>query len=618
MCGISGYVARGKMIQGEIFYEAHCKMSKRGPDDEGFLISDGNRFYPAYGRNSVDGIKHSHDSIRAYTDIKVILGHVRLSVIDLSIRGHQPMFDERAGLAITYNGEIYNYQELRRELESKGYTFCTGSDTEVVLRAYQEWGEEAFNRFNGMWAMGIYDRRKGTLTLSRDRFGIKPLFYRNNKDGLVFASEVKVICSLFHENKINRNSVKKYLESCKLCNNEDTFIEQIFEVPPGHSLTFQNGILKKKYHYWDYVPKIVNMSDEEARNQFSYLFKDSVRLRMRSDVDVGSLLSGGLDSNVIIGTLFKEGLLSEGYESFSSVYTDEKFSEKRYIDVSAKKYGLKSNPIFMTAEKVISVIDKVLDNSEMPIRAVPMILQYLLYQKIRESSNIKVVLNGQGADELFGGYNADYFTRFLQLYYEKRICTLLFEIKCFKENRNATIRQVISGIREKRRIPHDDIELKNVFNKISFDQIVHTPLREYLMYDDRAAMAFGIENRAPFLDYRLVEFAFSIESDLKVNGTENKSIVRHYARGIVPNVIINRKDKMGFLSPQESWQKNEWKSILDEAFRIIRQGGVCGINGEILWREYERYLCGKEEDWTKIWRIFCLYRWEKVALAWNA
>lgn len=615
MCGISGYISYEKPISGTDFYKAHCKMANRGPDDEGFIVYTNNKFLKAYGGGSIEEAKYGSVDIRNVESAIMVMGHVRLSVIDLSVGGHQPFIDEKLGMIMSYNGEIYNYQELREQLKGKGYRFQSNCDTEVLFYAYQEWGMECFQRLNGMWAVGIYDSKTGQLALSRDRCGVKPLFYRNTGESIAFASEMKVICSLQSENRINMASVDKYLKYSIFCDGEETFISGICEVPPGYCLTFCDGRLTGKYNYWRYEPRLLEMSDKEAVDKFDFLFRDSIRLRMRSDVEVGSLLSGGLDSNVIVGTLHDENILTSMYKTFSSVYMDEKYSERKYIEKTVSRLGIQSDLVYMTADKVMECLDEALTNSEVPTRAVPMMLQYLLYQRIRETSNIKVVINGQGADELFGGYNADYMTRFLQLWYRGKLGELFSEIREYKKNRNASILQILFGIFGQSKIEHKG--KKNAFNDISFRQITHTPLREYLLYDDRAAMAFGIENRAPFLDYRLVEFAFSLDSDMKINQFKNKSIVREYAQGIVVDDILMRKDKMGFTSPQDSWQRREWKNIFDEAFSMIRKDGLVGLDGNKYYTRYDSYRKNEMNDWAAIWRIFCLYRWEHVVNQWG-
>ena len=613
MCGIVGYFSNDKPISGSEFYYAHSKMANRGPDDEGFHVFQEGNILDFYGKRTLSGIKARTKNIEEIQNITAVLGQVRLAIIDLKEGGHQPLMNSQKKISMVFNGEIYNYKELRTELEKKNYVFKTTSDTEVLFYAYQEWGCDCFNKLNGMWAAAFYDIEKERLILSRDRFGVKPLFYRNENGTTVFASAIKVITAIFKENYINNDCVKKYLEDNILCNDENTLIQNIYEVPPGCTITFIKGKKEKVEKYWNYYPNLIKLTRQEALDQFECLFRDSIRLRMRSDVEVGSLLSGGLDSNVIAGTLFDEGLLTNEYKTFSSVYRDETFSEKKYIEKTVEKIGVNSDLLYMTPEMVMNVIDDAIYNLEMPTRAVPMMLQYLLYQRISQSSGVKVVLNGQGADELFGGYNIDYMTRFLDLWYQKKIPQLFTEIKEYQKNRGVGIKQILCGMYSQTRTEHKT--KKNAFNEIAFHQITETPLREYLMYDDRAAMSFGIENRAPFLDYRIVEFAYSLNSDLKVNKTDNKAIVRDFARknNIIDETILNRKDKMGFVSPQEIWQKREWKQEFDEAFSFIQKNGLVGMNGKKYFDLYQLYLYNKKKiDWADIWRIYSLHRWEKI------
>lgn len=587
-------------------------MANRGPDDEGFHLFQDRKIIDAYGKRTIKGLKNKTINIEDVDNVSKILGHVRLSIIDLTEGGHQPLMNERKNLSMVFNGEIYNYKELRTELEKRGCTFKTSSDSEILFCAYQEWGTECFNKLNGMWAVAFYDVEKDKIVLSRDRFGVKPLFYKNENRSVVFSSSLKVITALTKASVVNQEAVQKYLTHNYLCNDETTLIKDIYEVPPACVITFVNGQKVEEKRYWNYYPVLKKYTKSEALEQFDFLFRDSIRLRMRSDVEVGSLLSGGLDSNVIAGTLYDEGLINSSYKTFSSVYYDEEFSERKYIEKNIEKLGVCSDLVYMTPDVVMSAVDDAIYNVEMPTRSASLMLQYLLYQRIANTSNVKVVLNGQGADELFGGYNVDYITRFLQLWYRRSFPQLFSEIKEYQNNRHVSLRNIIGGMRYVSSIQHKSKE--NAFNEISFHQVTETPLREYLMYDDRTAMAFGIENRAPFLDYRIVEFAYSLESDLKVNLRANKAIVRDYARKnkIVDEMILNRKDKMGFVSPQEVWQKKEWKSIFDDTFEQIKQTGLVGRDGKSYFELYQTYKSNGKVDWAEIWRIYSLYRWKKI------
>lgn len=608
MCGISGFLSKERTISGIEFYKAHNLLADRGPDDEGFIIEKDNKPILTKGERTVEHFKYLED-IREIGRLKTVIGHVRLSIIELSDRGHQPMLDEDNGIILAYNGEIFNYKELRIELERIGCQFRTNSDTEVVLKSYITWGQDCFSKFNGMWALAIYESKTKSLLLCRDRFGVKPLYYSIDGQSLCFASEMKVLHSLKKNVVANEEAINKYLRDCKLCDEEETFFRGIKEVNPGEYIQFKEEKSVKYSRYWNFCPVKSAWTLQDAEEKFKYLFEDAVRLRMRSDVEVGSLVSGGLDSNTIVGTIAVNGQLSSHYKTYSSVYKEEKFSEKKYIDLTVEKYGLDSHLIYMEPMEVLDNLDKELYRTEMPLRSAAPILQYILYDNIKRSSNVKVVLNGQGADELFGGYNGDYLTRFLHLLETFHLKKMISEISAYRNIRHRGIKQIAFGMYSKAKISH---RRGNAFNDISFNQITNTPLREYLMYDDRASMAFGIETRAPFLDYRLVEFAFSLDSDYKINKAGNKILVRNYGKGIVPKEILDRKDKMGFVSPQEVWQRNEWKDVFDNAFNDIRRNGLFHLSGSELFNEYYIYKNKKNDDWARIWRVFCLYRWKQI------
>lgn len=609
MCGISGFFSSHKSVSGQKYYNAHRLLASRGPDDEGFLEIREDGFFSYCGENSVEGPEYIKD-IRYIDSFHGIFGHSRLSVLDISAGGHQPQYTEDKRYAIVYNGEVYNYALIREELKVLGYCFQTDCDTEVVLRAYQEWGNQCFNRFNGMWAIAIYDRRKKELLLSRDRFGIKPLYYAfDTGNTILFASAVKVLRNLLDKTTLNEISIDRYLENSQVCSDGESFFREIHEVPAACCMVFHTGQLQSTFCYWQYRPELHNRGPKQAQEEFCALFEDSIHLRMRSDVEVGSLLSGGLDSNTIVGSLYKNRLLNNRYQTFSAVYENELFSEKRYIEQTQQKLGVCTNYIRMTPNAVLSNMDAALWNAEVPLRAAPMILQYMIYQYIRQHSNVRVVLNGQGADELFGGYTDNYYARFVDLFYQGRFKVLGQEIKKFEKNRKISLYSILRGcLGAARHCP----PCTNAFNKITFPQITEAPLPEYLLYDDRASMAFGIEARAPFMDYRLVEFAFSLVSDYKIDASQNKLIVRNYAKNLVPQTILQRKDKMGFTSPQEIWQRQQWKPALDKAFAEISGKGLFDLDRKALCREYKKYVQGDAQDWAKIWRIFCLQHWSQL------
>ena len=331
MCGISGFYSLDDEINLDKYYKAHSLLKHRGPDDEGFAVMVDHKVCHAKGDNTIEHFENL-PGICSFGSSRVVLGHHRLNIIDLTWRGHQPINDEDGRFWIVYNGEIYNYIELRKDLENLGYSFESNSDSEVFLMAFKEWGVDSFNKFNGMWAAVIYDSKEDKLILTRDRFGIKPLFYFIKGDSIYFASEVKFLLQFINKPEINEQIAAEYLLFCLLDHVPETMFKDIYQLEPGHYAEFVNGTLQTR-QYWEYVPKInKNIAYNNAVDELDQLFKSSVDLRMRSDVPVGSLLSGGIDSTAIVCDLYRRGKTKENnFNTFSAVFKAEEFSEKNYI-----------------------------------------------------------------------------------------------------------------------------------------------------------------------------------------------------------------------------------------------------------------------------------------------
>lgn len=611
MCGITGFFSPDKEINTTKYYDAHLLISHRGPDDEGFLALAGGEPAAFKGDDTIDYYRNL-EHVRQVQKSKLMLGHRRLSIIDLTHQGHQPFSDEDNNFFLVFNGEIFNYLELRHELKQLGYQFSTDSDTEVLLKSYIHWGLEAFNKFNGMWAIALFDKREDSLILSRDRFGIKPLYYSLINGVVYFSSEIKFINAILDDKlSLNEESVKAYLDRCLLNYSPDTFWREVKELEPAHCLIVKNKTVTIK-KYWDFHPDLVNFNETQALEKFAYLFEDSLKLRMRSDVEVGTLLSGGMDSALIVCTLSKLGFIKEqNFKSFSGVFEDKRFSEKEYIDEILKTTDLDPYFIYPKPEELGHHLERLLYHIEEPFRSLSVYSQFLIYQRVKSDTNVKVVLNGQGGDELFGGYSYHYYLLFGELL--KKFCfkQLFYELKLFKEFRNVDNRSLLINL-----LKHyiKSLAHRNYFNSVTFNELKVTALREYLKYDDRNSMAFGIEARVPFLDYRLVEFAFILDEKFKINNFVNKKIERQYSKGVVPDSVIQRKDKMGFVSPQEVWQRTELRDLLTEAYSFLSiHPEYIFINDkkEVL-KNFQEYLGGKNDNWPFVWRIFCLLQWLRV------
>lgn len=606
MCGISGYFSATKTIDGNLFANSHDLISHRGPDDEGYTCLKDNELIQFKGDMSIpffDNLPHIHQAGK----VNLCLAQKRLSILDLSENGHQPFISESEEVCMVFNGEIFNYIELRDKLQKKGVQFKTSGDTEVVLKSYLLLGVDCFKTFNGMWSIVLYDKRTKELIVSRDRFGIKPFFYSIQNEEFIFSSENKVVKKMM-ENRVtlNKDSVLKYLNRNRINDGETTFWNEIQELEPATILRYKGSTVSKTV-FWRPEPNQRIKSFDDAINQVESLFEDSIKLRMRSDVGVGSLLSGGLDSSTIVCSLDKLGLMNDNFQAFSAVYENEQFSEKKYIEDTIKKINLRTNFVTPKAEELVDYMNKMLFHIETPFRSLSVYSQYKLYEKISQSSDIKVLLNGQGADEIFGGYSYHYYHIFADYLTQLRFKKFIHELKLLKKARGLSNFKVMKNML----IPFMNAAFKkDYFAHFNASELTTTPLREYLKYDDRTSMAFGIETRPPFLDYRLVEFALSLDNKFKIDEFENKKILRAYAKDVIPDSILNRKDKMGFVSPQEVWQRNELKSEFDTVFNGLDSNFYDFLDLNKIKKSYRDYQQGDHNNWTYIWRVYCLSKWK--------
>ena len=623
MCGITGFFSYENRTDAKAYYDAHLKISHRGPDDEGFLYKNAAGEIEYLIGDDTIGELRTREHIKNKAPSSLILGHRRLSIIDLSSAGHQPMTFER--LSLVYNGEIYNYLELRSELQQHGYTFQTATDTEVFLKAYHCWGTDAFNRFNGMWAAAIYDHDEKRIVLTRDRFGIKPLYYTTRDDSLVFGSEIKFVASFMDGLHVNPEAVYDYLRFNYIDHGSDTFFREIKQLEPNSYMVYsKEGVCIEKY--WD-LSTNNGVSIEEIEKSLN----SAVSLRLRSDVEVGSLLSGGIDSSTILGIIDHHGL-AETLQTFSAVFEEEAFSEKKYIDAfQAKHVRLKKHFIYPKAENLASSLDELLYTQEEPFRSLSVYSQYLIYRHIHETSSVKVLLNGQGADEIFTGYTNDYYVYMLELLRSLKLKTFVREFSAFKQNRKISsvslAKQLLFGalryigtrkdkygiFLHKREARPRKRKFKNLLTQSLWNSLTVSALREYLRYEDRNSMRFSLESRLPFLDFNVVNNAFSLKDGDKISDGVSKIALRRIAQDKIPEDTLNRKDKMGFVSPQELWQKTVLKEELDAAFEEIGRSGLFRFldHGKIV-DIYRQYQLKKLDDWAFVWRVYCLYKWKKV------
>lgn len=579
----------------------------------------------------INTIKHRGPDALEVKELRgATFAHARLSIIDLSQNANQPMLDETGRYCIVFNGEIYNYLELKKELKDLGYQFKTNSDTEVLLYSYIEWGEKFQEKCNGMWAVAIWDNYEEELFLSRDRFGIKPLYYYKRNDMFVFASEMKAIIPVMKKIDYNYSifAQKNYFayEATEKC-----VINDIYKVQAGKYLRLKNGN-HKLTTWWRTIDNLIDVPEnyDEQAEMFRELFLDSCKIRMRSDVPIGTALSGGVDSSVVAGamhhlsTKVEEVKYRDWQNAFVASMPGTMYDETNYAEIAAKHIDIEVQKVNINGQVSPEELEKYIYLCEDPYITSPIVFMQT-YGAIRQRG-VKVTLDGHGADELFGGYgfdvllagadigiNSEYFRKIVNTYNEMSP----------KENYRTDMearQEIITGLKgitcDSRisRLPLDNLN-KRLYQETHFN-VLPTLLRCY----DRYSMANGVEIRMPFMDYRIVSFAFSIPWSSKIRNGFSKAIVRDMARPYMTNEILNRKLKIGFNSPMSEWFKTSLKDYVIDIvnssdFRqceLINSLDITVQVNEFMKSEKIRFQDG-EDIWTKI----IPYLWEKVMIRGN-
>ena len=568
------------------------------------------------------------DDSGKYSNGKMSLIHRRLSIIDITPEGKQPMSNEDESILLVFNGEIYNYLELREELIQKGHTFKTKTDSEVIIHSYEEWGYDCLKHFNGMWSFAIWNNAAGELFCARDRLGIKPFYYTKTDSAFIFASEIKALCcEKSVGNKVNDAKLITFLKWGLSDYDEETMFEGIYQLLPGHYLTIRDDTINIG-KYWDTNPSDLvhskEISDDAIAKEFLDLLDDSVRLHMRSDVPVGTCLSGGLDSSTITALINRQ--IANAAENsgnvpvqntFSAVFDDKRFDESHYIKVMTSATDVSAHLISPDPKNLWNDLPHLLYSNDEPFLQLTLYSQYCIMREI--GRNVKVVLDGQGADEMLAGYIAYFYCYVSYLLKSGHILRAAGEGLGILKKHRSFLRYAISQlfIRKKRRglIIGEEIPLKRYQGRLN--QALNTDLKStnlpYLLHwEDRMSMAFAVEARVPFLDYRVVEFLSSLPEDQKIRGGVTKYILRNAIKGIVPEEIRLRMDKKGFSTPEEVWMKDDLKdnilSVLNsESFRARKYW-----NADEVLKAYRDFLDGKSKYSSEIWRIVCTEMWLRM------
>ncbi len=613
MCGIFGYWEQKQSVWDQaILHQAVTSLRHRGPDDEGYLLVDTRSgcCIEASGEDTIPEIRHPYISqMSPEKKYNLALGFRRLSILDLSPTGHQPMGTPDGQLWIVFNGEIYNYIELRDELQALGYVFTTRSDTEVILYAYREWGEACLQLFNGMWAFALWDAGRHRLFCGRDRFGIKPFYYYHEGNSLAFASEIKALLGLPGiPRRPDPAIIYDYLSANQLDHTAETFFEGIEQLPPAHYLIYQADSFSI-HRYWELARPETGDSPniEDYAQEFAALLTDAVRLHLRSDVSIGTCLSGGLDSSAIVclanHLLFdlekQRSQAIEGQQkTFSSCSEDLRYDERRFIEPVLQTTRAEQNYVFPDPSRLVDDLPRLIYHQDEPFGSLSIYAQWCVMELARQR-RVKVLLDGQGGDELLGGYHSyfDYFwagllshghwktlgaewAAYRQLYRGGSLGMIAHTLRPFapawmlsaarRLKRGGGLGWQVLGLspdfaRAYRRRQLDVIPLSpDPFTNALHTSLTRTSLPKLLHYEDRNSMAHSIEARVPFLDYRLVEFSHNLPADQKIHAGMTKVILRQALKGILPEAVRTRTDKMGFVTPEKEWLATALKPWFDE------------------------------------------------------
>jgi asparagine synthase (glutamine-hydrolysing) len=627
MCGVNGIALSsksGQHVHRDVLGRMRDVITHRGPDDEGMFI-----------------------------DGRIGLGHRRLSIVDVAA-GHQPMSNEDCSLQITYNGEIYNHADYRAELERLGHVYHTHCDTETILHLYEEHGHRCVDFLRGMFAFAIWDSRKSQLFIARDRLGVKPLYYVHTDDGsLFFASEIKALfAAKATRPELNYGALPDYLAN-HATSGAETLYRGVRRLLPGHTLVWQDGEIDIK-KYWDVsFLKVTDSSrsDSDFINEWSELFRSSVRLRLMSDVPLGMFLSGGIDSSAIAAVM--STMVDEPIKTFSVAFAEREANELEYARLVAEAYKTNHHEVVVSPAEFFQALPKLVWHEDEPIAHPSSVALYFV--SLLASQHVKVVLTGEGSDELLAGYGR----------YRKTILNLSFG-KVYGSFTPAVVRSVVRGgvqnlpkskirqtllrsflsvapsiesiyfdnfavfsasmqsslLSEETREKSGPIDpyagvrevlcqtdAKSLLERLLYADI-KTYLHELLMKQDQMSMATSIESRVPFLDHKLVEFTCSLPERLKLRGGTTKYILREAMKGILPQQILSRP-KMGFPVPIAAWFRGPYRSVIDEYVLSDRAASRGIFNTEFVADLVKRHQAGVENHDERLWSLVNFEIWQR-------
>lgn len=597
MCGINGIISKSKNKDKEI-KKMNDRIKHRGPENEG-----------------------------TYIDGDIALGHRRLAIIDLAT-GNQPIYNEDENLVIVFNGEIYNYKEIKKEL--KNHTFKTNSDTETLIHGYEEWGKDLLNKLRGMFALAIYDKNKKELFIARDHFGIKPLYYYKNDKCILFSSEIKAF--LDHpefKKELNEEMLGAYL-TFSFVPGPKTLFKNVYKLEPGHYMTINTET--KEYtinQYFDMQFSTTDKSFEETSEEISKTMKESVKYHLISDVEVGSFLSSGVDSSYLVS-------LAKPDKTYTVGFTNKKYSEIDNAKDLCNKLGINNTSSIITKEEYMKALKKVYYHLDEPTTDACSIAVYFLSELA--SKDVKVVLSGEGADEFFGGYNSYDDNPYTKLPLIIRrliasICKLLpqnkytnylirrgksLEESYASVNRNFYDDELKNILNNNNYLKNQDI-LKNTYNKYKNENEINKKLAidiKYWLPDnifnivDKMTMAFSIESRVPFTDIEVFKVSSKLNQNYKIRNGMTKAALREAAKKDIPNESYKKK-KLGFPVPVREWIKE------DDFYKEIKKSFTSDIANKLFKKDnilklLEDHKNNKKDNYRRIWAVYSFLKWYEV------
>jgi len=581
MCGIAGIAALDG-FNPKLLVNMTQLIDYRGPNGFGFA------FFP-HDKNAPAEVIHNEVRLPSCQGPLIGLGNRRLTILDLSSLGNQPMQTEDGTLSIVFNGEIYNYLEVRKELRALGHSFQTQTDTEVILHAYQEWGTECLKRFNGMWSFALWDAPRQRLFCARDRFGEKPFYYYLGTRCFVFGSEIKQILQYPGvRREANDSTVFAYLEHGLQDHSSETFFKGISQLPAASFLTLdlaRQSVVPDIRPYWELSLKETKLNDHDACEEFRARFTKAVVLRLRSDVPVGSCLSGGLNSSSIV-CVAREIVPGHNFHTFSSCSEDKAFDEREYMMEVVRATEVRSHLVFPSSEEYRAGFDNLLWHQDEPFGDSSVFAQWCVMRKARQE-NIPVLLDGQGADEILCGYRKFYYFYLWHLlktgdprFFPEALLHSLTARNLSSGWRHAgrylphflgqssTLTQRVCRPEYRRDHQNGSLNLGPAANLAERQKadLTRFSVPALLHYEDRNSMAHSIESRVPFLDHELAEFLVNCPPQLKLRHGWTKWILREGMKGVLPEKVRLRRDKMWFPAPQNQWFRN---GLREETVRVF-------------------------------------------------